>query len=113
MFHFVDGSTAQCKAALAYNDMLKRYALSETEPIMSGGKIKWAYLKSNPFNLDGLAFKDDGKDPKVIMDFIHQYIDRNRIWDSELEKKLKSFYEALKWDLYSEDAQAIDEFFSF
>jgi hypothetical protein len=47
------------------------------------------------------------------MDFIHQYIDRNRIWDSELEKKLKSFYEALDWDLYSEDAQAIDAFFSF
>ena len=113
LFHFVDGSTAQCKAALAYNDMLKRYNLSETEPIMNGGKIKWAYLKSNPFGLDGLAFKDDGKDPKVVMDFIHQYIDRNRIWDSELEKKLKSFYEAMKWDLYSEDAEAIDAFFTF
>jgi DNA polymerase elongation subunit (family B) len=113
LFHFVDGSTAQCKAALAYNDMLKRYNLTETEPIMSGGKIKWAYVKSNPFGLDGLAFKDDGKDPKIVMDFINQYIDRNRIWDAELEKKLKHFYEALNWTLYSEDEEAISEFFAF
>lgn len=113
LFHFVDGSTAQCKAALAYNDLLKRHNLSDTEPIMDGGKIKWAYLKNNPFNLDGLAFKDDGKDPKVIMDFINTYIDRNRIWDAELEKKLVNFYEAMKWDLYSEEAETIDQFFSF
>lgn len=113
MFHFVNGSTAQCKAALAYNDMLEKFHLKETEPIMSGGKIKWVYLKDNPFGLDGLAFKDDGKDPKVIMDFLATYIDRNRIWDSELQKKLEDFYKALKWEIFSEDGAAIDEFFSF
>jgi DNA polymerase elongation subunit (family B) len=43
-FHFINKSTAQCKAALAYNDMLKHYNLVETEPIMHGGKIKWVYL---------------------------------------------------------------------
>ena len=88
LFNFVDGSTAQCKAALGYNDMLKKFELTETEPIMHGGKIKWVYLKENPFGLNGLAFKDDGKDPKIVMDFIMKYIDRNAIWDAELEKKL-------------------------
>ena len=113
MFNFIDGSTAQCKAALAYNDMLKRYNLSDTEPILSGGKIKWVYLKENPFGLSGMAFKDDGKDPKVIVDFIHTYIHRTKIWDAELEEKLRDFYKALKWEMYSEAAVIIDEFFSF
>ena len=93
--------------------MLKKYNIKDTEPIMSGGKIKWVYLKDNQFGLDGLAFKDDGKDPKIVMDFINQYVDRNKIWDAELEKKLKDFYAALKWDMYSVDAEAIDAFFSF
>jgi DNA polymerase elongation subunit (family B) len=112
-FSFIAGSTAQCKAALAYNDLLKNHKLVETEPIMSGGKIKWVYLRNNPFGLDGLAFKDDGKDPKLVMDFIETYVDRTAIWNSELEKKLKAFYEALKWDIYSEEQEAIDTFFTF
>jgi len=113
MFSFIQGSTAQCKAALAYNDMLKKFGQKETEPIMSGGKIKWVYLKDNPFGLDGLAFKDDGRDPKVVMEFITKYIDRNRIWDTELQSKLEDFYQAMKWEIFSVDGAAIDEFFSF
>ena len=112
-FNFIAGSTAQTKAALAYNDMLKKYSLKETEPIMSGGKIKWVYLKDNPLGLDGLAFKDDGKDPKIITDFISKYIDRDKIWQSELQSKLEDFYLAMKWDIFSVDGAKIDEFFSF
>ena len=112
-FNFMDGSTAQCKAALAYNDMLKKFDLTETEPIMHGGKIKWVYLKENPYGLSGMAFKDDSKDPKVIMDFIDNNIDRNKIWESELEGKLSDFYTALRWSMYSENAAAIEQFFTF
>jgi DNA polymerase elongation subunit (family B) len=112
-FNFEGGSTAQCKAALAYNDMLRKYELNDTEPILHGGKIKWVYLKENPFGLSGIAFKDDGKDPKIIMDFIHRYIHRTKIWDAELEGKLVDFYTAMRWDMYSENAATIEQFFSF
>ena len=112
-FNFEGGSTAQCKAALAYNDMLNKYELNDTEPILHGGKIKWVYLKENPFGLSGIAFKDDGKDPKVIMDFIHKYIHRTKIWDAELEGKLTDFYTAMRWDMYSENNATIEQFFSF
>jgi hypothetical protein len=112
-FNCIKGAPAQCKAALAYNDLLKHHGVMTTEPIMSGGKIKWAYLKPNPFGIDGLAFKDDGTDPKVIMDFIHTYIDRTKIWNAELEKKLKAFYVALRWELYSDDIETINKFFTF
>lgn len=112
-FHFIRGSTAQCKATLAYNDMLKHFKCKETEPVFSGGKIKWVYLKDNSFGLDGLAFKDDGKDPKVIMDIINTYADRNQIWEKELVKKLTAFYEALNWEIFREEQATIDSFFDF
>lgn len=112
-FTFIDGSTAQCKATLAYNDILKKFDLKETEPIMSGGKIKWVYLRDNPMGLDGLAFKDDGKDPTMIMEFINSYADRQRIWDKELQTKFVDFYSALNWMLFSVDDEKISEFFSF
>jgi DNA polymerase I len=110
-FYFVKGSTAQCKAALAYNDMLVKYNCTETEPIMHGAKIKWVYLKENPFGLDKIAFKDDGRDPKVIMDFVSMYADRPRIWEAELQTKLEDFYDALKWNVFSESQAYIDEFY--
>lgn len=113
LFSFIKGSTAQTKAALAYNDMLKKYKLLDTEPIMSGGKIKWVYLHKNPLSLDGLAFKDDGKDPKTILDFLNTYVDHDRIWESELQSKLEDFYKACKWHIFSVDGAKIDEFFSF
>jgi DNA polymerase elongation subunit (family B) len=110
-FHFIQHSTAQCKAALAYNDMLTEYGCFETEPIMHGAKIKWVYLKENPFGLDKIAFKDDGKDPKIIMDFIQLYADRTRIWEAELQSKLEDFYKALKWNIFYESQAYIDEFY--
>lgn len=113
-FTFIKGTTAQCKAALAYNDILKKFELAETEPIMSGGKIKWAYLRQgNSLGLSGLAFKDDGKDPKFIMDYIVENVDRLKIWDAELQKKLADFYVAMSWELFNVDQEKIDEFFSF
>jgi len=92
---------------------LKQFKLKETEPILSGGKIKWVYLKDNSFGLDGLAFKDDGKDPKMVMDLINTYADRNQIWEKELMKKLTAFYSALGWEIFREEQIDIDTFFSF
>ena len=109
-FNFIKGSTAQCKAALAYNDMLKYYKIKTVEPILSGGKIKWAYLRANEFGLDGIAFKDDGFDPKIVMDFLHRHIDRTQIWNAELEKKLKMFYSAMNWELYNENMEKLNKF---
>jgi DNA polymerase elongation subunit (family B) len=113
-FQFEKATPAQVKACLAYNDMIIKMGLEKTcEPIHHGQKIKWVYLKENPFGLTGMAFKDDDKDPKIIMDFINQYIDRTAIWNAELEKKLNDFYNAMRWEMYSENAETIDQFFSF
>lgn len=98
-FSFLKRTTAQAKAALAYNDFLVLFKLTKKiEPIYSGSKIKWVYLKDNPYNLESLAFKSDGTDPNEIMDIINTYVDRTGLYKHEMKKKLESFYKALKWE---------------
>lgn len=93
------GAPAHVKAAVNYNDFLRHVKLDTKYPyIKDGEKIKWLYLKSdNPFRLDALAFKDNDEDPKEILEYIEKYVDRSKVFDSEMEKKLQDFYIALGW----------------
>jgi flagellar hook-associated protein FlgK len=59
-----------------------------------------------------LAFRDYN-DPKEIMDFVEQYVDRDGIYKAELENKLTDFYNALKWEMASADSQNAKKFFEF
>jgi hypothetical protein len=62
--------------------------------------------------LDTVAFKDYN-DPKQIMDYIEQYVDRDMLYKAELENKVDDFYTALKWQKASVEAQTAKKFFSF
>ena len=48
---------------------------------------------------------------KELMDFINQYIDRDKIFDRALNKKIQMFYEALTWDMPVDKANTIERFF--
>ena len=110
---FDKGTPAHVKAGIAYNRLLKFFNCPyKHEPIRDGDKVKWVYLKTNPLGLDGLAFKDYN-DPKEIMDFVEQYVDRDGIYKAELENKIDDFYRALKWEKASTEAQTAKKFFSF
>ena len=110
---FEKGTPAHVKAGIAYNRLLKFFnAPFKHEPIRDGDKVKWVYLKNNPLGLDTVAFKDYN-DPKQIMDFIEQYVDRDMIYKAELENKVDDFYNALKWEKASTEAQTAKKFFSF
>jgi len=110
---FEKGTPAHVKAGIAYNRLLKFFnSPFKHEPIRDGDKVKWVYLRQNPLGLDTVAFKDYN-DPKEIMDFIEQYIDRDMIYKAELENKLDDFYNALKWEKASTEAQTAKKFFSF
>lgn len=93
------GAPAHVKAAICYNDFIRHYGLEKKYALISNGeKIKWVYLKStNPLNLDGLAFRDNGEDPQEIIDYITNHIDLEEVFETELVKKLTDFYSALKW----------------
>jgi DNA polymerase elongation subunit (family B) len=113
-FQFIDGTPAQAKAALAYNDLLKTWKLDRDVPeIFHGQKIKWVYLKQNQYGIEGIAMKADGTDPDRIMEFIEQYVDRNAMYEQELRGKLLDFYNVLNWSYPNETDVKLEEFFSF
>jgi DNA polymerase elongation subunit (family B) len=110
---FEKGTPAHVKAGIAYNRLLKFFnSPFKHEPIRDGDKVKWVYLRQNPLGLETVAFKDYN-DPKEIMDFIEQYIDRDMIYKAELENKLDDFYNALKWNKASNEVQTAKKFFDF
>jgi DNA polymerase I len=112
-FYVEKGATAQCKAALMYNDLLIKFGVQHTvEPIYSGQKIKYVYLKNNEYGLEALAFKGDGTDPKEIMEFINIYCDKTKMYESVLENKVEDFFNILKWKMPTHEAKKMVEFFN-
>jgi len=104
------GAPVHTKASVIYNDLLKHFKTNNHEPISNGNKVRWVYLKQNPFNIDGIAYKGYD-DPKQIIDFINQYVDRDKLFDKALNKKIKMFYDAMSWDMPVEKKNTIEKFF--
>ncbi len=104
------GTPVHVKAAIMYNDLLRKYKLTDVQPIRSSDKIKWVYLKSNPFNIPAIAFKGYD-DPDEVLDFIKQYVDHEKLFDRALNKKLKNWYEALSWDEPVNKEETLERFF--
>lgn len=110
---FMKGTPAHVKAAITYNQLLKKFnAPYKFEPMKDGDKIKWVYLKKNPLGLDTTAFTGHS-DPPEINAFIEQYIDYDLIWEKELNNKLDDFYKAMDWEKPNPNLAAASQFFSF
>ena len=111
--NFISGTPAHVKAAISYNRLLTHYKCAfKYEPIRNGDKIKWVYLRQNPLGLDAVGFKNYN-DPDEIMNFIKQYIDVDRIFESELENKVNDFYNALGWEKVNYSQKKLSQFFGF
>ncbi len=111
---FKKGTPAHIKAALVYNYLLKDYKLDKIHPpIKTGSKIKWVYVLDNKYNVDAIAFVGYG-DPDIIIDYITSIIDYEKVFESNLQKKLQNFYSALNWGLLPNKANKLAEsFFDF
>ena len=93
------GAPASVKAAIIYNDLLKFWGLNKNHNyITQGSKIKWIYMKPNPYQIDAIAFLEWDL-PEKIRTFIEQYADRKKIFESILLNKLEGFYNDLGWTL--------------
>jgi DNA polymerase elongation subunit (family B) len=113
MFQFPSGCPAHVKASIAYNQLLTHFGVqNQFEPLKDGDKIKWVYLKQNPFGLDGVAM-NGYNDPPQIMELISTYIDHDKIFERELLKKLEDFYGALDWGEVLSSTKTAEKFFSF
>jgi len=100
------------KAAVRYNDLLKFKGLDKKHTqIVEGDKIKWVYLRDNPYKIDTMGFLDfDLPDP--IRKFIEEYVDIPRSFDTILKNKLESFYEDLGWGKLTLNTY-VQQFFQF
>ena len=93
------GAPAAVKAAIRYNDLLRFWKLdTKHELITNGTKIKWIYLKNNPYQIEEIAFLDYDM-PEKIRTFIEQYADRKKVFESILLNKLEGFYSDMEWNL--------------
>ena len=93
------GAPAPVRAAIRYNDLLKLWKLDrQYNLITSADKIKWIYLKDNPYKVESLAFFDYEM-PDKIKDFLNLYADRKKVFDSILLNKLEGFFSDLQWSL--------------
>ncbi len=93
------GAPAAVRAVIRHNDLLRFWGLSgKHSTITQGEKVKWIYLKPNPYQIDAIAFLDYDLADK-IKDFIEAYADRKKIFESILLNKLDGFYNDLGWVL--------------
>lgn len=111
---FKKGAPVHVKAAIVYNRLLEKFNIKDRfEPITDGEKIKYVYLKTNPYQIDALAVKGY-QDPPQIIELVHEYIDTNALFENELRNKLDDFYNALKWgNIPTEVNQNATEWFAF
>jgi len=90
---------APVKAAIKYNDLLTFWGLDKQHSrIVQGDKVKWIYLKDNPYKVEALAFLDFDM-PEKIRTLLNDYADKHKSFESILESKLEGFYHDLGWSL--------------
>jgi len=93
------GAPAPVRAAIRYNDLLRLWQLDRKYNLITmADKVKWIYLKDNPYKIEALAFFDYQM-PDKIVDFLDTYADRQKIFDSILLNKLEGFFSDLGWSL--------------
>lgn len=92
-------ASASVKASIRYNDLLKFWRLDKINPyITPSDKIKWVYLKDNPYKIESMAYISN-KIPGKINEFIEKYVNRKKIFESILLNKLEGFFSDLSWPL--------------
>lgn len=91
------GTGAHIKAAIFYNDLLRFKKLDKEYSVLQiGDKVRWMYLKDNPYKIEVLAFPLYDYAPEIL-EFIQTYMDREEMWNSILVKKLQKIYDNLHW----------------
>ena len=93
------GAPAPVRATIRYNDLLRLWQLDKKYNLITqADKVKWIYLKDNPYKIEALSFYDYEM-PDKIQEFLDAYADRQKVFDSILLNKLEGFFSDLGWSL--------------
>jgi DNA polymerase elongation subunit (family B) len=100
------GAPIQVRASLLFNNLLKKHKLYNIQPISSGDKIKFCYLKlPNPINENTIANLDSL--PKTLD--IEPYVDYNVQFNKSFIEPIKSITDVIGWE--PERKISLDKFF--
>ena len=104
---YVKGTPIHIKASLLYNNLLKKYGLRNLQPIMSGDKIKYCYLKL-PNKIQDTVISNLDSLPDELG--LNQYIDYEKQFDKSFIEPLKSITSIISWDY--EKKLTLEDFFN-
>ncbi len=90
------GTPVHIKSALNYNNLLDLFNIHNIPKISDGDKIVWGYLKKNKYNFETIALTGENDD-KRILDFLDEFVDRDKIFHNGLINKLQSYWSAMNW----------------
>ena len=103
---YIDGTPMHVKAALVFNDLLKKHGLKNIQPIGNGDKIKVVYLKTpNPIRNNAIAAPDAL--PKEFD--LDKYIDRDKQFSKTFLDPLTHITDTIGWN--TEKKVTLDAFF--
>ncbi len=104
------GCPRHIKAAIHYNELLKKLDIHNKYSQIEGGKkIKIIYIKPNKFNLESIAYLD------VLPPEFEFEVDRERMFEKCVTNCLTPIYDALKWKVPDPTKRyeiSLDDFFS-
>ncbi len=100
------GTPINSRAAILYNNMLKKYGLKTYSPIKDGEKIKYIHLyPNNPMKENVIAFID-----VLPPEFkLHQFVDNDTQFEKAFLEPAKGIIEAIGWK--AEPVATLEDFF--
>jgi DNA polymerase elongation subunit (family B) len=108
----VKNTKQNSRGAIVYNDLLRFKRLDKKyEGIIEGDRVFIIDLIANPYKI-GVIGLPNAKIPEELKSFVDEYVDRDAIFESMINKKLRELYSDLKWDFPSLN-EKVDKFFKF
>jgi hypothetical protein len=100
------------KSSIRTNDLIIYHGLDkEHSQIQIGDKVYIVYLKKNPYMIDSVALTGYN-DPQVIVDLVEEYIDRDKLFEAVIQKKIETIYHDV-WKSQPVFNTIINDYFNF
>ena len=93
---FLKSTPIHVKSAMNYNRLMRTLGIDSVPELQSGDKIVWTYLTDNPYGFNSIALRGYD-DPEEMVEFVQKYINRDKLFDRNLENKLQGIWDDLGW----------------
>lgn len=94
-----DSVPSHVRASINYNNYLEGHSLTNKYKLInSGSKVYYFWLLDNPWGLINIAIPESTP-PKEISEFISKFINIDKLFETEMSKKIQVLYDAIGWEL--------------